>query len=101
MNTQTITKTGTAPSFATPAASDTAEVGRVLVVKNGSAAAVTVTMETPGVLETGEQYPDKVYTVAAGGEAWIPVLQVFGSGRFANVAFSAVTSVSAAVVGLP
>lgn len=92
---------GAAPAFAAPAASDKTEVGAVLIVKNGSAAAVTVTLVTPGNLDTGDAYPDKTYSVPAGGEFWIPVLAVYrGTDGLAAVNFSAVASVTVAAVRL-
>lgn len=101
MNTQTVKISGAAPSFSAPLASDTAALDATLIVKNGSAAAITVTLATVGNLPTGDAYPDKVYTVAAGAEAWIPVLRVYNNGSGgADVAFSSVTSVTAAVVRL-
>jgi len=90
---------GTPPVFAAPSLSDTAQVGSTLVVKNGSAGAVTVTMVTPGNLPTGDAYPDKAYTVAAGAEAWIPVLSEYrNTAGVAAVTFSAVASVTAASI---
>jgi hypothetical protein len=77
-------------------------VGSTLIVKNGSAGAVTVTIVTPGNLPTGDAYPDKVHTVAAGGEAWIRVDQAAYrdtvNNLVATVNFSATASVTAAVV---
>ena len=94
------TLTGTAPTYAAPALSDTAAVGTVLIVKNGSASSITVTLASPKTLETGDAYPSKVITVAAGAEAWIPVLKVCAnpSTQLATVTYSAVTSVTAAVI---
>lgn len=90
---------GTAPTFATPSASDTVQVGSTLIVKNGSGASITVTLTTPGTLPTGDAYPDKAYTVTAGAEAWIPVLSDYrNSAGVAAVTFSAVTSVTAASI---
>lgn len=90
---------GTAPTLAAPAASDTVQVGTILIVKNGSGAGITVTMVTPGTLETGDAYPDKAYTVNAGAEAWIPVLAEYrNSAGVAAVTFSAVASVTAAAI---
>lgn len=102
MNNQNVTLAGTAPTFATPSASDTAPLGSTLIVKNASAAAITVTFTTPGALATGDAYPDKVYTVAAGGESWLPVLGAYHDGDTgrALVAFSATASVTAACVNL-
>ena len=90
---------GTAPTFAAPASSDTAQVGSTLIVKNGSGASITVTMVTPGNLPTGDAYPDKAYTVAAAGEAWIPVLSEYrNTAGVAAVTFSATASVTAASI---
>lgn len=93
---------GTAPTFAAPASSDTVTVGSVLIVKNASAASVNVTLVTPGTLETGDAYPDKVYAVPAGQERWIPVGGVYLDPvtRVAAVSFSAVASVTVAAVVL-
>lgn len=92
---------GTPPTFAAPAASDTVQVGSTLIVKNASAAAITVTLVTPGNLGTGDAYPDKVYTVpATTGELWIPVYEDYRDPvtGVAAVTFSAVTSVTAAAI---
>lgn len=91
---------GAAPAFAAPAASDTVPIGSTLIVKNGSASSITVTMVTPGTLPTGDAYPDKAYTVAAGGEAWIPVRSEYRDPvtGVASVTFSATASVTAAAI---
>lgn len=99
---QKVVVAGTAPTFAAPTASDTVPMGSLLVVKNGSAAAITVTVVTVGNLPTGDDYPDKAYSVAASGERWIPVLEeayrkTDGSGN-AAVTFSATASVTAAAI---
>lgn len=87
---------GTPPTYAVPSASDTVQVGSTLIVKNASGASITVTMVTPGNLPTGDAYPDKAYTVAAAGEAWIPVLPEYrNTAGVAAVTFSATTSVTA------
>jgi len=87
---------GTPPTYVTPASSDTAQIGSTLIVKNGSGASITVTMVTPGNLATGDAYPDKAYTVAAAGEAWIPVLPDYrNTAGVAAVTFSATASVTA------
>lgn len=100
MITQTVpVQAGTAPVFAAPSASDTVQVGSLLVVKNGSGAPITVTLGTPGNLPTGDAYPDKAYIVAAAGEAWIPVLKEYRQTTgVANVTFSATASVTAASI---
>jgi hypothetical protein len=100
MQLQTVKRAGTKPTFAKPTSSDTAPVGSALIVKNDSAGSIDVTLITEGVLPTGDDYPDKVYTVAAAGEVWIPVLREYqpAAGGDAAVTFSATTSVTAACV---
>lgn len=99
---QKVVLAGTAPTFAAPTSSDTVPMGSLLVVKNGSGASITVTIATVGTLPTGDDYPDKAYTVGAAAERWIPVGQeayrkTDGSGN-AAVAFSATASVTAAAI---
>lgn len=99
---QKIVVAGTAPTFAAPTLTDTVPMGSLLVVKNGSGASITVTIATVGSLPTGDDYPDKAYTIAAGAERWIPVKEeayrkTDGSGN-AGLTFSAVTSVTAAAI---
>lgn len=93
---------GTAPTYGNAASGDTAEVGAGLwlVVRNDDAASKTVTIATPGLLTTGDPYPDKAYTVAAGGEAWIPLIADYRdpSDGLAHITWSATTSVTRAVV---
>lgn len=91
---------GTAPTFAAPLASDTAPVGSVLVVKNGSGSSINVTLSTPATLATGDAYPDRVVAVPAGAERWIPVLEEYRDPTtgLAAVAFSSVTSVMVAAL---
>ena len=101
--TQVITVAGLTPTFVAAAAGgDTAPVGdrEFLVVQNGSGAPVTVTLATPGNLATGDAYPDKAYSVAAGAETWIPLPAVYRDptdGR-AHITYSAAASVTVAVV---
>lgn len=91
--------TGTPPNFGTPAASETVEVGTILIVKNGSASSINVTLVTPGTLNTGDAYPDKVIAVPAGTERWIPVLPDYQApGGLAAVNFSATASVTVAAI---
>lgn len=92
---------GTPPTYATPASSETVQVGSTLVVKNGSGSSITVTLVTPGSLSTGDAYPDKAYTVTAAGEAWIPVLPDYrNTAGVAAVTFSATASVTATSISL-
>lgn len=98
---QAITVAGTPPTFVAAAAGgDTCRPHGVLVVKNGGAGSVTVTAVVPGNLVTGDAYPDKAYTVAAGAEAWIPILREYRdpSTGVAAFAYSGVTSVTVAHV---
>lgn len=90
---------GTPPTFAVPNASEQVEVGNILIVKNGSASSINVTLVTPGTLGTGDAYPDKVIAVAAGAERWIPLLSDYQqAGGLATVNFSATAGISAAVI---
>lgn len=100
LTTQTVpVLAGTPPTFSAPAASETVEVGMLLIVKNGSASSINVTCVTPDNLPTGDAYPDKVYAVAAGQERWIPVLRDYRQpGGLATVTFSATASVTAAAI---
>jgi hypothetical protein len=90
---------GTAPTFTTPAASETVEIGMCLIVKNASASSINVTCVTPDNLPTGDAYPDKVYAVPAGQERWIPVLGDYRQPTgLATVTFSATASVTVAAI---
>lgn len=90
---------GTPPTFSAPAASETVEIGTLLIVKNASGASINVTMVTPDPLPTGDAYPDKVYAVPAAGERWIPVLTDYRQATgLATVTFSATASVTAAAI---
>jgi hypothetical protein len=100
--TQTVALDGTAPTFAAAAAGDTARVGSglTLIVKNASGGSINVTITTPGNLATGDAVPDKVYAVAAAGERWIPLLELYAdpTAGTAAIAYSATASVTRAVV---
>ena len=102
MQAQTINLSGTAPTFAAPSLSDTVPLGSCLVVKNASAGSITVTIATTGTLDTGDDFPDKAYTVAAGAEKWIPTnvpsYRPANGASVASVTFSSVTSVTAAAI---
>lgn len=99
---------GTAPTFDAAALADTAEVGNgkntFVVYKNGAGADVTVTIAVPGSTTYGQPTPDPSITVAAGGEAWIPLRKEYadaenaGVGRCSLSVSPAVTSVTVAVV---
>jgi hypothetical protein len=100
---QTFPVNGAALAYAAPLSADRVPVPSLLHVKNGSAAAITVTISTSGAkLETGDAYPSKVITVNAGADAMIPVtlgsyMPTDGTTN-ANVSFSAVASVTAAAI---
>lgn len=80
---QTMSHAGTAPTFAAATASDTmAPAPNVFAVyRSVHSAATTVIAVVPGNVANGEPYPDKSYTLAAGGgagnivpsELWIPL----------------------------
>lgn len=100
--THEITNAGTAPTFAAAAAGDTAETGtRVfLVVKNANTTTTRdVTIAGQGNLESGDPYPDKVYTVPTSDEIWVPMLQVYrDENGQAVITYSTVTDLTRAVV---
>lgn len=102
MQQQTVQLSGAKPTFSKPALADTVPVHSALIVKNDSAADITVTLVTEGKLGTGDDYPDKVYTVTVGGESWIPVIRDYipADGSAPKVNFSATTSVTAAAVAI-
>lgn len=104
INAQKVTLTGLAPTFTAAAAGgDTLPpLGRgIFIVKNGGAAAITVTIATPGNTQFGIAQPDITVSVPAGGERHIgPLLTSLTdpTSERINVTYSAVTSVTVAVV---
>lgn len=100
---QSVPLDGLAPTYtAASAGGDTVDPGRraFLVVKNGDAASHTVTLATPGNLPTGDAYPDKTYTVPAGTELWIPLLDAYAdpADGLAYITYDGVTSVTVAAI---
>lgn len=90
-----ITGTGPTPAAANNADQALAGRGRYLVVINGSGSPMTATLTAPGNLPTGDAYPDKVYTVAAGDDAWIPLLPVYGNADgLVDIEYSSTTTVT-------
>ncbi|MFE0270813.1 hypothetical protein ACFWZY_01535 [Streptomyces sp. NPDC058992] len=89
-------------TVAAAALGDTAPVGpnRFLYVVNGDASSKTVTVATPGTV-AGLAIPDVALTVPAGESMLLPLTTLFrgASGR-ASITYSAVTSVSVAVLEL-
>lgn len=102
---QSISTAGLAPTFANAAAGgDTAPVGGdlVLIVRNGSGSAVTVTVATPGTVG-GLDIADASVSVPAGGSGVIPMAAVYRDPvtNRAAITYSAVTTVTVAVLQLP
>jgi hypothetical protein len=104
LTTQNIVYAGTAPTFAaaTVTVGDTFETGprRFAVIKNGSGAPIAASIEVPTSLTPYTQVDNDVeYTVAAGGESWIPLHSDYASsGNRTTIVCSAVTSVTVAAV---
>lgn len=96
---------GLQPTYAAAAGGgDQAPVGEKLVlhVKNGDASSKTVTVATPGTVG-GLAIADAAQTIPAAGEAFIPLKSTYrdpATGR-AGITYSAVTSVTVAVLQLP
>jgi len=85
LTTQNIVDAGTAPSTATPSASDTAEVGNgkdtFLVYRNTGATPLIVTIVVPGNTTYGQANPDPQITVPiTTGEKWIPLRKEYDAG---------------------
>lgn len=77
--------------------------GRVLHVKNGSGGSINVTVPTPGTVD-GNAIADRVVAVGAGAEKFIALGTTAAykqSGGVAHVDYSAVTTVTVAVVDIP
>lgn len=96
---------GAALALLPAAAGDTARTGnhRALLVQNGGAAPITVTIAVPGQTATGEDIPDNVVPVAVGELRAIPLLPLYAdpaNSRLASISWSATTSVTRAVVQL-
>lgn len=93
---------GTAPTYGAAAAADTVTPGQGywLVIKNGSGSPMTCTLTTPGNNVFGDAVADKVYTIAAGGESWIPVIKEYADPTTGTVAltWSSTTTVTRALV---
>ncbi len=104
LTTQEIDTAGTAPTFTAAATGgDEAETGtRVfLVVKNANAGSTRdVTIAGQGVLETGDAYPDKVYTVPISGEVWVPLLGVYRDSTTGRAAITYSTEVDLTVAAV-
>lgn len=100
---RTIVDAGTVPATQAATASDTAAIGNghntFVVYKNGSGGSLTVTLVAPGNTGYGEPMPDKVVTVPAGEERWIPLRKEYDDGTgSATITTSTQTSVTVALV---
>ena len=94
---------GLAPVYAAAAAAGDrvpAGDGILVIVKNTSAAAITVTLVTPGTLEGDLAIADRTYTVAATtGERTFPVgLNYRAPDGLADLTYSAAAGLSLAVL---
>jgi hypothetical protein len=105
LSVQSMPLSGLQPTYAAAAGGgDQAPVGEKLVlhVRNGDASAKTVTVATPG--SVGDlAVADAQQTIPASGSAFIPLKSAFRdpmTGR-AAITYSAVTSVTVAVLQLP
>lgn len=96
--------TGTTPSYGAVALTDTIKYDsddQFLIVKNASGASVNVTVVVPGT-KHGQNNPDVVVAVGAAGEKWIGPFtsDMKDADNIITVTFSAITSVTAALVQL-
>jgi hypothetical protein len=105
LSAQKVTLGGLQPTYASAASGgDQAPVGEKLVlhVRNGDATSKTVTVATPGTVDD-LAVADAAQTIPASGAAFIPLKNAFrdpATGR-ASITYSAVTSVTVAVLQLP
>ena len=99
--TQSIDTVGTAVTLSAVALTDRflAAERTFLWVKNGSGASINVTITTPGTID-GLSIADRVVAVPAGADRLIAVPDTFyrSSDGLADVAYSAITTVTAACV---
>lgn len=101
---QQIAVTGTAPAYAAASAGGDAanpQTHTCLHVKNGSAAAINVTLAVPGSTY-GQANPDPVVAVPAGGDAFIylPPAVADPSTGLVSWTYSAAASVTVALLGV-
>ncbi len=105
LNSQTLTGAGIAPTFAAASAGgDKIQPGEgvYLHVKNGGASPIDVTIDAKQPCSLGFDH-DNVVTVPAGGEREILVPEVpyKGSDGLADIAYSAVTTVTVGAFRTP
>lgn len=101
LTTQQVVITGLSPTYASCGGSgDTVEAGDGIFVhvKNGDASSHTVTVAVPGV-EYGQNRPDVVVTVGAGGAEFIQIPRALADtdGRI-HLTYSATTSMTIAAL---
>jgi hypothetical protein len=101
---QKLLEAGTNPVLSAANLTDTAPVNdghsNILIVKNGSGSSVTVTLADFLSDDAGDANPSHVVTVAAAATAYIPLHQSYdkGDGTGAQITYSAVTTVTSAVL---
>jgi hypothetical protein len=101
--TQVIGQAGTAINFAaaTPAG-DTCATGSdvKLLVKNGAASSITVTLATPGKVDGDLDIAERTMAVAAGSTAGIPVTDRYRDPAtgLASITYTSATTVTVAVI---
>lgn len=71
-----------------------------LLVKNGSTAAITVTLDATGLVFNGAAVPDTAVTVGVGADAIVPVTADYRNTTdgLAAITYSAVTTVTVAAL---
>lgn len=73
-----------------------------LVVKNGSAASINVTLDATGVAFNSQAIPDTVVAVPAGAEKLIPIVRAYASSvdGLAGITYSATATVTVAAIAV-
>jgi len=105
LTTYTIVNAGTAPTYVTPAASDTLTYAAGLFAhyKNTNAATRTITVLIPGTDAYGDAFTAHALTLAATtGELWIPIRPIARDATtgLVTITTSAQTNVTVAIVRL-
>jgi hypothetical protein len=104
LNTQQMNSAGVALTLAPAAAGgDTADIGNgrtFLWYKNGSGAAITVTLTTPGTVDSDLAVADRTVSVPAAGDRLIGPLNPAVYGPIVSISYSGVTSLTVAAVNV-
>jgi hypothetical protein len=101
---QKIVPAGLSPVLSAANTNDAGIIGTghntFLYVKNGSGSSITVTVQNFDVEDTGDAVPNKVVTVLAGAQEFVPLFKAYdkGDGTGAQFTYSAVTTVTSALV---